>query len=118
MPVQPSTIALAARSMDWHVSASRTDAPSIPRPLVDRLAGLGGREVEPRPLGESPRAGRALGLAGVVRRHAHALVEGHAHAGAVGLLQVERTCHLAHVQLAELPPGLLVYHRSHPRFLW
>ena len=45
------------------------------------------------------------------------LVEGHAHAGAVGLLQIERLHHLAHVLPAELPPGLLVYHRNHPSSL-
>lgn len=82
--------------------------------LVDHLPGLGVREPQPGALREALDARRALLLVGVVHHHPHPLVERHRHAGAVGLLQVERLHHLGQPHLAQLPPGLVVDHRYHP----
>lgn len=79
-------------------------------PVVYHLAHLRVREAQACALHQPPHARGALGLPGVVHHHADPLVERHRHRGPVRFLQVEGLDHLAHAQLAQLPPRFLVDH--------
>lgn len=79
-------------------------------PLVYHLAHVGVGEPQVGAADQPFHAAGALLLVRVVHHHADPLLERHRHARPVGVLQVERVHHLAHRHLAQLAPGLFVYH--------